>query len=97
MGGIMSYTIEMGSGAMLHIPSFIKFGIGIQKLLGRDTGTQQGDVISPLLFFQYSESRLTVEQCLHLSSVEDSPRPGDKGYNYLYKASSVLDIINTCG
>jgi hypothetical protein len=29
----MKYAIEKGSGAMLHIPSFVKTGSGIQKLL----------------------------------------------------------------
>jgi hypothetical protein len=32
--GIMKYAIEMGSGAMIYIPSFIKTGSGIQKLIG---------------------------------------------------------------
>jgi hypothetical protein len=30
----MKYTPEMGSGAMTHIPSFIKIGSTIQKLIG---------------------------------------------------------------
>jgi hypothetical protein len=30
----MKYAIEMGSGAMICIPSFIKIGSGIQKLIG---------------------------------------------------------------
>jgi hypothetical protein len=30
----MSYAAEVGSGAMRDIPSFIKTGSGIQKLLG---------------------------------------------------------------
>jgi hypothetical protein len=30
----MKYAIEMGSGAMIHIPSFMKIGSGIQKLIG---------------------------------------------------------------
>jgi hypothetical protein len=29
----MKYAFEMGSGAMMHIPSFIKTGSGIQKLM----------------------------------------------------------------
>jgi hypothetical protein len=28
----MNYTTEMGSGAMIYIPCFIKTGSGIQKL-----------------------------------------------------------------
>jgi hypothetical protein len=33
----MKYAVEMGSGAMIYIqvPSFIKIGLGIQKLMGR--------------------------------------------------------------
>jgi hypothetical protein len=30
----MKYAIEMGSDAMIHIPSFIKIGSGVQKLIG---------------------------------------------------------------
>jgi hypothetical protein len=36
----MKYTVEMRSGAMIYIPSFIKIGSGIQKLIvGGYTGT----------------------------------------------------------
>jgi hypothetical protein len=31
--GFMKYAIEVGSGAMIYIPSFIKIGSGIQKLM----------------------------------------------------------------
>jgi hypothetical protein len=31
----MKYAVEMGSGAMIYIPSFIQIGSGIQKLIGR--------------------------------------------------------------
>jgi hypothetical protein len=31
MGGIYEYADEMGSGAMMYIPSFIKIGSGIQN------------------------------------------------------------------
>jgi hypothetical protein len=30
----MKYTVEMGSDAMIYIPSFIKIGPGIQKFIG---------------------------------------------------------------
>jgi hypothetical protein len=30
----MKYAVQMGSGAMIYIPSFIKIGSGIQKLMG---------------------------------------------------------------
>jgi hypothetical protein len=31
--GFVKYAVEMGSVAMLHIPSFIKTGSGIKKLI----------------------------------------------------------------
>jgi hypothetical protein len=31
--GFMKYAVEIGSGAMIYIPSFIKIGSGIQKLI----------------------------------------------------------------
>jgi hypothetical protein len=30
----MNYTAEVGSGAMIYIPSFIKIGSAIPKLIG---------------------------------------------------------------
>jgi hypothetical protein len=49
----MKYAVEMGSGAVIYIPSLIKIGSGIQKLIRKDTQVhkQQGDLISLLLFF----------------------------------------------
>jgi hypothetical protein len=35
----MKYAVEMGSGAMVYVPSFIKIGSGIQKLIRVDTQT----------------------------------------------------------
>jgi hypothetical protein len=35
----MKYAAEMGSGAMIHIQSFIKTGSDNQKLIGGDTQT----------------------------------------------------------
>jgi hypothetical protein len=37
----MKYTVEMGSGAMIYIPSFIKTGSGIQKLIGVHTQNKE--------------------------------------------------------
>jgi hypothetical protein len=37
MGGIYEVAVEMGSGVMIYIPSFIKTGSGIQKLINRDS------------------------------------------------------------
>jgi hypothetical protein len=39
MGGIVNYAVEMGSGVVIYIPSFIKIGSGVQKLIGGDTQT----------------------------------------------------------
>jgi hypothetical protein len=35
----MKYAVEMGSCAIIYIPSFINIGSGIQKLIGGDTDT----------------------------------------------------------
>jgi hypothetical protein len=45
----LKYAVEMGSGAMIYIPSFIQIGSDIQKLIGEGGGsTQEGDRISVL-------------------------------------------------
>jgi hypothetical protein len=55
----MKCAVEIGSGAMICIPSLIKIGSGIEKLNGgAQTHRQHGDRISLLLFFQNKESRL---------------------------------------
>jgi hypothetical protein len=58
----MKYAVEMGSGAMIYIPSFIKIGSGFQKLTERDTQTQRqlGDLIGLLFFLQNKESGLKI-------------------------------------
>jgi hypothetical protein len=38
MGGIYELAVEMGSGAMIHIPSFIQIGSRTEKLVW---GTQE--------------------------------------------------------
>jgi hypothetical protein len=48
----MKYTVEMGSGAMIYITSFIKIGSGIQKMMWGYTHRQHGDRISLLLIFE---------------------------------------------
>jgi hypothetical protein len=51
---------------MMYIPSFIKTGSGIQKLIGGDAQThrQHGDRINLLLCFQNKESRLKMRRHL---------------------------------
>jgi hypothetical protein len=45
----MKYAVEMASGAMIDIPSFIKVGSGIKKLMrGIHGHRQEGDRISLL-------------------------------------------------
>jgi hypothetical protein len=46
----MEYAVEMDSGARIYIPTFIKIGLGIQKLLRGDiqTNRQEGGRISLL-------------------------------------------------
>jgi hypothetical protein len=36
----MKYAVEIGSDAIIYIPSFIKIGSAIQKLIGGYTDTQ---------------------------------------------------------
>jgi hypothetical protein len=53
----MKYTVEMGSGAMMHVSDFIKIGSGIQKLLWG--GDLKRDKSHKRTFsFQNKESRL---------------------------------------
>jgi hypothetical protein len=55
----MKYAVEMVSGAMIYISSFVKIGLGIQQLIGGiykqadiQTLREHGDFISLLLFFK---------------------------------------------
>jgi hypothetical protein len=58
--GFIKYAVEMGSGAAICMPSFIKIGSAVQKLIGgyihSQTRRQHGDLISLLSFFQNKES-----------------------------------------
>jgi hypothetical protein len=58
--GFMNYIVEIGSGSMIYIPSFIKIGSTIQKLVRGNTQRhrQHGDHLSLLFFFQTKEGRL---------------------------------------
>jgi hypothetical protein len=61
----VKYAFEIGSGVIIYVPSFIKTGSGIQKLLGVDSQRhrQEGDLIGLLLFFKKKESRLKMKHC----------------------------------
>jgi hypothetical protein len=47
----MKYAVDMGSGAMIYIPSFIKIGSGIQTLIGGIHRHTAWCFISLLVFF----------------------------------------------
>jgi hypothetical protein len=62
----VGYAVEMGSGAMIYVPNFIKTGSAIQKLIWgihiqMQAHRQQGDLVSLLLLFQNKESRAKSE------------------------------------
>jgi hypothetical protein len=61
----MKYAIEIGPGAMIYIRSFIKIGLGIQKVIWGDSDTQtnrqHGNLISLLLFFKNKDSTLKIK------------------------------------
>jgi hypothetical protein len=48
----MKYAVEMSSGAMIYIPSFIEIGSVDGGVGDAQTHRQQGDVISLFLFFK---------------------------------------------
>jgi hypothetical protein len=58
----MKYAVKISSGAMIYIPSCIKIGSGIQKLMrgftDRDRQTAWRSHKPTLIFFQNKESRL---------------------------------------
>jgi hypothetical protein len=52
VGGIIKYAFDMGSGAKIHIPSFIKIESGVHKLMGAERAHREhGDLMSMLLVF----------------------------------------------
>jgi hypothetical protein len=57
----MTYAVEMSSGALTYIPSFITIGSGIQKLIEEvsQKHRQHGDLISLFILFENKKSRLT--------------------------------------
>jgi hypothetical protein len=48
----MKHAVEMGSRVMIYIPSFVKIGSGIQKLIRENTQThrEDGDCMTLYLF-----------------------------------------------
>jgi hypothetical protein len=68
----------MGSGAVIYVPSFIKIGSGIHKLIGGDTHRQHGDLISLISVFK---CRLRYKNKKHISQYcsNESQSPEDRG------------------
>jgi hypothetical protein len=62
----MKYAVDMGSGAMISIPSFIKLGSGIEKLIGGHTQTAWRLHTSIFIFFKNKEIRLNGKAVLGL-------------------------------
>jgi hypothetical protein len=67
MEGFMKYAVEMDSGAMIYISSFIKISSAIQKLSGRihrhrdrQTDRQHEDPVSQFLFLKI---KILAEEC----------------------------------
>jgi hypothetical protein len=54
----MKYAIEMGSGSMIYVPSFMKIG----GFTDTHTHRQHGDLISLLLFFHNKKSMLKTQK-----------------------------------
>jgi hypothetical protein len=48
----MKCAVEMGLGALIYVPGFIKTSSAIQELLARYRYRQQGNLISLLLFLK---------------------------------------------
>jgi hypothetical protein len=101
--GFMKYAVEMGSGTMLHIPSFIKIGSVIQKLMeggeltDTQTHSQYGDLISILLFFRNKESRLKVIYKIVMMCVFSIPKIGELTSTGLMSASVTTTLLSRRG
>jgi hypothetical protein len=77
----VKYAVEIVSGAVIYIRSFIKSDSGIQKLI-RGIHRQHGDLISLLLFFFQNK-----EKDLKMKEVNPSERtrrhiPGDRNIHH---------------
>jgi hypothetical protein len=57
----MKYAVEIGSGGMMYLPSFVKIGSGVKKLMEgihRHTDSMERFHKPALFFFQNKESKL---------------------------------------
>jgi hypothetical protein len=51
MGGIYEVPVQMGSGTMIYIPSFIKIGSGIQTLMAGGIYRHTDSMVIPYAFY----------------------------------------------
>jgi hypothetical protein len=97
----MSYAVEMGSSAMIYIPSLIKIGSGIQKLTEggyRHTHRQHRDRISLLSFFFQNKERglkITILKCFIKKNVDSkigghSTNSGGRGESLRFTSYRLL-------
>jgi hypothetical protein len=70
--GFMKYAVEMGPGAMIYIPSFVKNGSGIQKLIRgyREKQTAWRLHKPTFYFFQNKKGRLKMTNGSEFDSKE---------------------------
>jgi hypothetical protein len=69
----MKYAVQMGLGAMIYVPNFIKTGSGNRKLIeGGYTYRQHGNRISLFQFFQNKESWLKTKSFIFSCKCLDS-------------------------
>jgi hypothetical protein len=92
----MKYAAEMGSGAMIHIPSFIKTGSSVQKLIGRICRHTAWRSYKPPLFFQHKESRLKIGS--HLRNETKEIKLKNLSGGKAFDGDGVAELLQTlCG
>jgi hypothetical protein len=67
----------MGSDSMLPTPSLMRFGTGVQKVLGV-IHRQLRDLIQPILYFQSKDSKLKMTFCTQKKKqkTNETQKPG---------------------
>jgi hypothetical protein len=65
----MKYAVEMGSDAIIYIPSVIKTVSGIQKLMGWAWGGIHSMVISQTYFYLLKIRKSAEKQCPEVGNI----------------------------
>jgi hypothetical protein len=65
----MNYALEMGSGAMICIPSFVKIGSAIQNLIGGYTDTQTVCISHNLILILFIKIRKVGQKFVNISKI----------------------------